>query len=188
MKPGSEADARKEFVSYIGTDAADHAFDQFVDFVHTAITNGWLPEQKFLIATRSLIPDRQRHILSRHLQTGRIAISEGRSMTTQEINGHYQNSLVVWNAYHRSMQSGVLPKAYMFGAAVIVLRRNASEFVDNHGTGILIDHNDDFTEIRDAVEEVSRNRVAFSQNCRERFLNTFYYKVILDDFQRLLGD
>jgi len=176
----------KEFFSYIGTIAADHAFDRFVDFVDIAVSNGWLTKQKFLVATRSTIPARERQILHRLLQSGRVVIREGAPLTTQEMNHHYQRSLVVWNAYNRSMQSGVLPKAYMFGAAVITLRRNANEFVDDRETCILIDDNTDKEEIRKAVEEIERRSSEFAQRCRERFLKTFYYKGMVASFRRLV--
>lgn len=180
-------DAGREFVSYVGTVAADHAFDRFVLFVDAAVTNGWLPGLRFLVATRSEIPDRERKILARHLPSGRVVVVEGRPMSNQEINGHFQRSLVVWNAYHRSMQSGILPKAYMFGAPVITLRRNGGEFVDDHVTGVLVERNDDPLEIRKAVEEIRRNPGAFARASRERFLKTFHYEGAIDDFRQLLG-
>jgi hypothetical protein len=63
-------DHGREFVSYVGTVAADHAFDRFVEFVDAAVTNEWLPGLRFLIATRSEIPERERAILARHLPSG----------------------------------------------------------------------------------------------------------------------
>jgi hypothetical protein len=180
-------DHGREFVSYVGTVAADHAFDRFVEFVDAAVTNEWLPGLRFLIATRSEIPERERAILARHLPSGRVVVVEGRPMSNQEINGHFQRSLVVWNAYHRSMQSGILPKAYMFGAPVVTLRRNGGEFVDDHVTGVLIERNDDPVEIREAVEEIRRSPGAFARASREKFLKTFHYEVAIDDFRQLLG-
>jgi hypothetical protein len=181
-------EAEREFVSYVGTVAADHAFDRFVEFVDAAVTNGWLPGLRFLVATRSEIPEREREILARHLPSGRVVVVEGRPMSNQEINDHFRRSLVVWNAYHRSMQSGILPKAYMFGAPVIALRRSAGEFVDDHVTGVLLDRNDDPVEIREAVEEIRRSPDAFARACREKFLKTFHYEVAIDDFRQVLGD
>lgn len=176
----------KTFISYIGTVAADHAFDRFVDFVDSAIQNAWFPDLQFLIATSSHIPEKERVILEPYIRSGKVTISEGHPMTTAEINYFFMSSIIVWNAYNRSMQSGVLPKAYMSGAAVIVLLRNANEFIDDHRTGILISDNKDVHEIRKAVEEIVENLAFYSKNCREKFLDCFFYKSRINDFMSLL--
>jgi len=176
----------KKFISYIGTVAADHAFDRFVDFVAMAIDKQWFPDMTFLVATSSRIPAREKAILEPHLKSGKVVVSEGYPMTNEEINCHYRGSLIVWNAYNRSMQSGVLPKAYMFGAAVIVLSRNANEFVENHKTGVLIEDNNDMVKIKEAMEEIIIDMDYFSLNCRRKFLEVFYYKNRIAEFMNLL--
>ncbi|MEW6089170.1 MAG: hypothetical protein AB1498_12795 [bacterium] len=178
--------ADKNFISYIGTIAADHGFDRFVDFAESAIKNGWFPKLNFLIATRNKIPVREKDILEPYLRSGKLVISEGRPMTNEEINQYYRDSLVVWNAYNRSMQSGVLPKAYMFGAAVIVLLCNANEFFDNHKTGVSVKDNKDVNELKKAVEEILGQKELFFQNCRNKFFEKFYYKDKTGDFISLL--
>jgi glycosyltransferase involved in cell wall biosynthesis len=175
----------KKFISYIGTIAPDHAFDSFVGFVNSAINNNWFPHMNFLIATKSKIPDKERRMLEPYLKSGKVVISEDHPMTNEEINHYYRKSLVVWNAYNRSMQSGVLPKAYMFGAAVIVLSRNANEFIKDHKTGIIIHDNNDVDEIKNAVEQIYSKKDFFFQNCRKMFLSTFYYKNKIDDYLSL---
>lgn len=177
----------KQFISYIGTVAADHAFDRFVDFVDAAVRQDWFPELRFLIATSSGIPPREQRILAPHVQAGRVIIAAGWPMTNAEINRHFLASIVVWNAYNRSMQSGVLPKAYMFGAAVIGLARNANEFIDSRRTGICINNNGDVSEIRAAVAEIVRDQVAYAARCRRKFIDCFYYGNRIDDFRALLG-
>lgn len=176
----------KGFFSYIGTIAADHAFDRFVAFVEAAISNRWLANLKFLIATRNVVPTRERMILERLTASGRLVLHEGVPMSNAEINHHYRHSLVVWNAYNRSMQSGVLPKAYMFGSPVIALRPNANEFFDDHKTGLLVDDNADLNAIRAAVEEIDRQRAVFMRHCQQRFLTTFYYRSMTATFGRML--
>ena len=52
----------------------------------------------------------------------RLKLVVGKPMSNLEINNYFNKSLVVWNAYRRSMQSGVLPKAYMFGTPVIIVK------------------------------------------------------------------
>jgi glycosyltransferase involved in cell wall biosynthesis len=113
-------------------------------------------------------------------------IKEGSNLLNEEINFFYRQSIVVWNAYNRTNQSGVLPKAYMFGCAVVVLNKNANEFIENHVTGVLIESNDNLIEIKDAIEEVINNKERFYLACRSKFLNTFYYKARVADFEKIL--
>lgn len=176
----------KHYISYIGTVAADHAFDKFVAFVDVAITNDWFSNMVFLIATGSKIPERQKKILDRHHASGRLRISAGHFMTNAEINEHYRNSIVVWNAYNRSLQSGVLPKAYMFGAAVIVLTKNASEYILDGYTGVLIDDNNNIEQIKNAIQKIACGKEIFVHNCRKLFLNLFFYKSKLADVKSII--
>lgn len=178
----------KKYISYIGTVAADHAFDRYVEFIVAAVKNAWLPEMTFLIATSSVIPSLQREQLELMMHTKRIVISSGHPMKNSEINSYYGESLLVWNAYNRSMQSGVLPKAYMFGAAVIVLRRNANEFLDNYKTCVLISDNKNCDEIKAAIEEIMSKKEFYFQNCRSKFFEKFYYKNKSAEFLSLLND
>jgi len=177
----------KKFISYIGTIAADHAFDRFVDFVDSAIKNDWFPEYHYLVAVSGIIPIREKKILEPHIKSGKISISEDHPMTNTEINNYFRASILVWNAYNRSMQSGILPKAYMFGAAVIVLFRNANEFISDHRTGVLINNNRDVVEIRKAVEEIIEKKEFYFDNCRKMFLECFYYKNKMGHFLSLLN-
>lgn len=177
----------KKYISYIGTVAADHAFDRYVEFVAAAVKNAWLPEMTFSIATSSAIPAAQSEILESLMHTKRIVITAGRPMKNSEINSFYRESLVVWNAYNRSMQSGVLPKAYMFGAAVVALQRNANEFLDNYKTCVLISDNKNSEEIKTAVEDIMAKKEFYFQNCRNKFIEKFYYKNKSGEFLSLLA-
>lgn len=176
----------KKYFSYIGTVAADHAFDRYVDFVVAAVKNSWLPTLDFQIATSSVIPTREMELLKPLLESGRIKINAGKPMKNSEINQHYRESAVVWNAYHRSMQSGVLPKAFMFGSPAIVLRRNASEFLDHLNTGVLIEDNGNLDEIKSAVEELCAKKEHYFHHCRNKFFDKFYYRNKAQDYLSLL--
>jgi hypothetical protein len=176
----------KNFISYIGTVASDHAFDRFVNFVDSSINNDWFPDLQFLIATSSIIPFKERYILEKHILSGKVVISEGLPMSNSEINAYFMSSIIVWNAYNRSMQSGILPKAYMFGAAVIVLTRNANEFIADRLTGILINDNNNVIEIKNAVCDILQHKKFYFQNCRNQFLKYFYYKNKIPNFLSLI--
>ena len=166
----------KNCISYIGTIAKDHAFDKFVFLIDFALQNNWFPGYNFVIATKNVIPSKERSILIKHQGNKRLIIQEGEILNNQKINKFYSISLIVWNAYYRSMQSGVLPKAYMFGAAVIALEKNKNEFIDNNETGILISNEWNLEEIKIAISNIIRNKDFMSKKSRNKFLSTFYYK------------
>jgi glycosyltransferase involved in cell wall biosynthesis len=177
----------KRYIAYIGTVAPDHAFDHFAEFAHRAMTDGWFPELTFAIATSSTIPAAQLALLQPHVDAGRLVVTSAHPLSTEEINNFYRDSLVVWNAYSRSMQSGVLPKAYMFGAAVISLSTNANEYVQDGVTGILIHDNKDVQAIRMAVHRILDRRDEFFSACRRAFLATFYYRNRLAIFDAIVN-
>jgi hypothetical protein len=177
----------KDCIAYIGTIAPDHAFDCFVDFAKAAIEQKRLLGHTFLIATRSDLPDREREILGQLAASGRLRVHAGRSMSTEEINEHFRRSLVVWNAYRRSNQSGVLPKAFMFGAAVVASAELDNEFVEDGVTGRLVRDRHDVAEIASAVEDIVENADCYGRACRSKFLCTFYYRSKLQTFLQLVG-
>ena len=107
-------------------------------------------------------------------------------MSNIKINNYFEKSVLVWNAYNRSMQSGVLPKAFMFGAPVVMLKKNENEFMQNKITGILIEDNNDVYEIKNAIEFILSKRDFFFVNCRFKFKESFYYKNKLDVFKKMI--
>lgn len=182
-----QSDADKGCIAYIGTVAPDHAFDAYVDFVRACVERNLLPGLRFDIATRSEIPSREAAILAALAESGRVHVQAGRPLGTDEINRHYRDALVVWNAYRRSNQSGVLPKAFMFGAAVLSSAGNDNEFVEDRLTGRIIHNRHDVQELAAAVEDIRDHAAAYGRECRARFLTTFYYRSKMKDFSRLLG-
>jgi hypothetical protein len=177
----------KIYISYIGTVAADHAYDKFVSFAKTAMENNWFSNYTFLIATGSLMTETEKNQLKKFVDSGKMMIVEGSPMSNNKINGFYEKSAVVWNAYNRSMQSGVLPKAFMFGTPVVLLKKNANEFVDNKINSVFLENNDDVYMIKAAINIIVNKQVEFKDNCRDKFLNTFYYKNKVETFKNLIG-
>lgn len=165
--------ARKErkYFSYIGTIAADHSFAEFIEFVMWAIENNKFPNLSFLIATKSNF-----EVPSRLISSRRVLVLKGKPLNDQEINDCYASSLIVWNAYARTTQSGVLAKSFMFGSPVIVLKRNLSEFTEDGQDVVAIDDNHSFAQIEGAISKILKNFTFFSSKARERFENDFFYK------------
>lgn len=171
----------RTYFSYIGTVAADHSFDEFLNFVEWAIKENKMPELRFLIATKSsfTVPD----ILK---DSQRITIQQGRPLTDEEINAYYASTIVVWNAYARTTQSGVLAKSFMFGTPALVLRKNCNEFAHDGMEIKAIEDNTNKDEIAAAIVEVKKNFMVYSSNCRKRFLESFYYRQYNEQFRELI--
>lgn len=164
----------KEYFSYIGTIASDHSFGEFLNFVKACITKHDLPGLNFLIATKSPLPMTPEII--ELVDSGRLNIVQGKPLSNQEINFYYSKSIVVWNAYIRTTQSGVLAKSFMFGTPVIILESNISEFVTPKENVVTIVDNRSYREIYDALQELRNNLKHYSQKSRNSFFQNFYYK------------
>ncbi len=166
-----QAQLRREFFGYIGTVAADHSFNEYLQFVEWAISNNRLPLLKFLIATKS-----EFEVPRALANSPRVMIQKGRPLGDDEINNFYASTFVVWNAYARTTQSGVLAKSFMFGTPAIVLRKNLSEFTEDGKEVVAIDDNTSFEQIEEAVVRIMESFTDFSNAARKRFENSFYYK------------
>lgn len=179
------SDSRKYF-SYIGNISTDHAFENYVDCI-SYFTEKGLFEGKldFLIASkRSVIitPKVEKLLLS-----GRLTIVDGKPMSNEEINGYYRQSFVVWNAYSRSTQSGVLVKSLMFGTPAIIMQCYQSEYVRNNIGVVAISDNADYEEIRDAVNSILNNFQEYSAEARTIFESRFFYKNFNQQFATILN-
>lgn len=176
----------RSFISYIGTIADDHAFKEFVHLMHESISAGALPGYSFLIATRSSIPEEMSSIIERGILSGRLMVQSGTPMTNEQINGFYAQSHLVWNAYKRSMQSGVLPKAYMFGTPVLMSTANQNEYFEDGVHGVLISDHYSVDEFENAVVRLESSWTVISRNCRNYYLQNFDYRALSSMFMNFV--
>ena len=124
---------KRIYISYIGNVCKDHAFDEYVNFIWWYYKNNLgKGDYKFLIATRKVLPKDERIIILK--DSGFLDVKEGSFMTDNEINYYYSHSLVVWNAYNRSTQSGVLANAFMNATPAIIMRRTHGGHIGNCST------------------------------------------------------
>lgn len=158
------------YFSYIGTIAADHSFTEFLNFVKWAVKHDVLPNIKFLIATKSEfeVPDDIK-------KSSRVVIHKGKAMSDAEINDHYARTLVIWNAYTRTTQSGVLAKSFMFATPALVMRHNLNEFMHDKVNVMSITDNSDCLQIQSAISHIINNFNTFSNASREEFERSFLY-------------
>lgn len=141
---------------------------------------------KFLIATKSSLPVDENERLKVLVDSGRLHIIEGKPLTDEEINTYYSKSLVIWNAYARTTQSGVLAKAFMFGTPAVVLRKNVSEFVIPGNNVETIDNNGSYKEIITAIKKIEGNKEHYVRSARRAFLDFFYYKRYNENIKKII--
>jgi len=176
--------APKRYFAFIGALCHSHGFDQFVTFMQNSLEQG--KNVTFLIASRNPFPA---HILrSARLRPnlGNIEIRCGQPLTNDEMNRCYAESFCVWNIYRRSTQSGVLPKAFMFGTPVIASKLGSFPEYIEEGVNGRFATAEDHQGIQKALEEIRRNIGTYAANCRRTFVDTFFYRSRLTDLERLL--
>lgn len=166
----------KKYFSYIGHAVRGHGFDKYIEFVKLSFKMG--SGYKFQIATRNNIKDliNKDKILIKMKENESLKIIHGRALKSDEINEAYRTSYCIWNLYRRSTQSGVLPKAYMFGTPVLAKRIGSfPEYLVDGKTGYFVDSYDRI-KIMDKLALINANLLNMSKESRNIFIKTFYWK------------
>lgn len=179
VNPGPD---ERKYVSYIGTIAEDHAFFEFIKLVDLVCANNLLPNVTFLVCTKSDVPSECSAAVERCVVQGRLKLVSGNIMSNDEINYFYAKSFIVWNAYKRSMQSGVLTKAYMFGVPVIASLSGPSEYFVSGSTGLAISSNYELDEFVRTIGLMLVGFPEYSLFVRKYFHDNFYYKSLSQEF------
>lgn len=175
----------RKFFSYIGTVASDHSFNEYVSFIKWAYLQRKLANLSFMIATRSTVICDE--LMAEMVQKGRLKLIQGKPMEDETINECYASSFVVWNAYTRSMQSGVLAKSFMFGTPAIILKKNLSEFTEDGKDVQAIEDNTSFEQIERAILIIMNNFPHYSNAARGQFEEKFYFKCYNKQIHQLLN-
>ena len=164
----------RKYFSKIGGFGFAHGSEQFLAFVKNSYKRNNI---SFQIVTRANIDDRLKHpIFQKMIKMGRLIVQQGRSLTEEEMNHAYRISICTWNGYLRSTQSGVLANSFMQGTPVVATHLGSfDEYVKDGYNGAFID-NFTYESIFHAYQQIASNIDAISSNCRDTFLNNFYYK------------
>jgi hypothetical protein len=169
--------SRRKYFSLLGGATKAHNIDAFVEFAKYAVRS----ECGFAIsiATRSdlsqvLSCDRE---FADYVKEGKILLQHGRVLSGAEMDAKFLDSFCVWNLYKYSTQSGVLPRAFMTGTAVIAARMGSfEEFVKPGVNGEFVESAADFDAIIQAAKKIRQNIPAYVQGCRASFFGTFHYR------------
>jgi len=101
---------------------------------------------KFCIATStdlSQLIERNEMIKNLILEQ-RLILRHGKPLSNDQINKYYEESFCIYNMYRRTTQSGVLPKAFMFGVPVLASDIGSfPEFVEDGENGFIVKNRDE---------------------------------------------
>ena len=175
----------KKYFSFIGSICEDHFFEGFLLLISEIIKKNLIPEVKLLIATKATL-DKYENILKEIRNSNRLVIISGKVMSNEEINKYYNESFLIWNAYNRTTQSGVLVKSYMFGTPVLYLKCNQNEFYKDGYNALSIHSNTNTQEMITAINQVYTNRERYSTGARNSFEQLFNYKKFVPLLKRQL--
>ncbi|PLV59334.1 glycosyltransferase [Thermotoga sp. KOL6] len=182
--------SKKEFFSYIGHAVKGHAFDLYINLIKYMYKQS--VKIKYEVATRIDLSEllKKDKILQKMIEDKVLKISHGKPLTNEEINRAYKMSFCVWNIYRRSTQSGVLPKAYMFGTPVIASNIGSfPEFVLSGKTGQIISIEEiDYGSLIEQLMRIKENIKLYSNHARRFFLRVFHYKSYVKKMQEILQD
>ncbi|HEY2469955.1 MAG TPA: glycosyltransferase [Terracidiphilus sp.] len=174
----------KRYFSFLGTLCRSHGFDQYLGFMLGALERG--ADLRFLIASRNALPPSLEKDARFQQSRDRIEIRCGRPLTNDEMNRCYAESFCVWNVYRRSTQSGVLPKAMMFGTPVLASAAGSfPEYVRDGENGRFVDA-EQTDAILSALEDIQRNIPSYAANCRKSFRDNFFYQSQVPELRLIL--
>jgi len=184
-KVPNENSIEKKYFSYIGSTTPAHGFKEYIDTISRISSD---KDILFLIATKDHLSDECMTKIQPLIDNRKLSLFCGRSMTSDEINTHYCSSKCIWLYYRRSTQSGVLPKAMMFGVPVISSKAGSfPEFVIDGYNGFLIEKLD-AKSVSWAYHYIDNNFTVMHDNCLAIFEKYFNYQTILPSISVLIDD
>jgi glycosyltransferase involved in cell wall biosynthesis len=167
-KPAQQGNRR--LVSFLGTTAKAKGIDAFFDLLESAALRNvhW----QFAIATRDNINGR----LEKMSPTARkkLQVVSTPRLSDTALREVASQSLVVLCLYSDSMQSGVVPLAFMCGTPVIATDiESLRESVEHRETGYFVPPAAKPDAILEGLTFIEKNFSTLSKNCRQKFLATY---------------
>ena len=95
-------------------------------------------------------------------------------ISDQDLRQAAAQSLAVLALYKETMQSGVIPVAWMKGTPVIGTDiEGITEWVRDHETGVIVSSRPTLEEITGAIDYINRHFSEMTPHCRAAYLSTF---------------
>ena len=167
-QPGQQRE--RQLISFLGKAAKAKGIDAFFELVETSASRNF--EWKFGIATCDNISDRLAKMSRTAL--GNLEIAYNPKLPDAELREMASRSLASLCLYTSSMQSGVVPVAFMCGTPVIATDIDGlREFVDQGKTGYFVPLPARPDAIFEGLTYIKKNFFNLSRNCRQKFLTTY---------------
>lgn len=125
-------------------------------------------------------------VLTKMVDDGILRISYGKPLSNEEINMSFLRSICIWNGYRFVVQSGVLPKAYMFGTPVLATRVGSfPEFVQHGKNGFFLDSYNP-VEIYEYLFKIKDSLQRMTVECRKTFEETFLWRANVERMKKII--
>ncbi len=167
-RPGPQAERR--FVSFFGKAAKAKGSGLFFDLVEAAAVQNlpWV----FAIATGDDVGAYVDRLSPAARE--RLEVIQEPNLSDAMLREVASRSIAVLCLYSSSMQSGVVPVAFMCGAPVVATDIPALQAcVDEGRTGCFVPQQPAIDAVFEAVGYIEQHLVALSANCRQEFLRTY---------------
>jgi glycosyltransferase involved in cell wall biosynthesis len=167
---GPSLSTHRPYVSFLGRADQAKGIELFFELVSEA--GRYKPDWKYQIVTSSNIrPYLQK--LPADVRT-QLHVVNRTQLSDEEILAGATNSLAVAAFYKETMQSGIIPIAFMKGAPVIGTDiEGITEWVRDRETGVIISRHSSVEEIKEAITYIHEHFEEMSAACRASYLKTF---------------
>lgn len=186
MKDNSNGtyNTKKHYFSYIATATYEKGIDLFLKFSKYCHKRNY--DIHFSVITKTDISSYIDESIEKMIQNGYIVVKQGIPLSEEEMDQAYNDSCCTWLVYRSSTQSGVLPKALMWGSPCIATKVGVFPEIIDGKNGILVSAIDSFDEIYQAYKKIKENQILFQQSARETYEKIYKVENRLQEFKKLL--
>ena len=176
----------RKYISFIGHAVREHHLELFCQVVDYAAQVGIANGMRFLVATSSKLSRKQLDMLRVHERNGLVDLRSGEVLDSDTIDWCFRSSLVVWNVYASSTQSGVMAQAFMHGTPVIASKIGGlAEYVEPGVNGEFVSSAEP-AAILEAINRIVNNEARYIAGARRTFLRQFEVTRHVDRLKELL--
>ncbi len=166
----SPAARPRRYISFLGRADRAKGIELFFTLVEGFAKNGLGGE--FQIVTSSNIDKYLKILSAEALQ--RLRVVNRPQISDQDLRRAAAESLAVLALYKETMQSGVIPVAWMKGTPVIGTDiEGITEWVQDKETGVIVSADPSLEEIKLAIDYIRTHLQEMTERCRAEYLATF---------------
>jgi glycosyltransferase involved in cell wall biosynthesis len=167
---GIPAAGRRRYISFLGRADRAKGIELFFTLVEGFAQNGL--DGEFQIVTSSDIGKYLKALSA--MARERLRVVNQPQISDKDLRQAAADSLAVLALYRETMQSGVIPVAWMKGTPVIGTDiEGITEWVRDRETGVIVSANPSLEEIKRAIDYIRGHLQEMTQRCRAEYLATF---------------